>query len=174
MKVRDILGILAVISVFAVLGMFAGCAMRQTMKTGAGENINTDKLITDEYFKDDYLVKVALERNRNSGFYGLQATYMNDIAYGAFLGGKDFPEGSKIDLVFFSFYEKDGVVFPIEKIWSAGMEKTPTELTENWGYSSVDYATMKSKFPDPVTSCYTGCHKAKKSNDYVFIDHPRK
>ena len=65
-------------------------------------------LLNDQDFKSDHLVKVALERNDESGFYGLQATYMNKVAYTAFVNGVDFPENSKIILAFFDFSEKTG------------------------------------------------------------------
>lgn len=152
-----------------------GCATHsRTMKTGAGENITVRNLIDDQDFKNDHLVKVALDHSKESGFYGLQATYMNDVAYDAFVNGNDFCENSKIVLAFFNFSDKDGIILPGKKMWSATMEKTMESKTGNWEYSSTDYQTLKPKFPDPVNTCYVGCHKAKESNDYVFLEHPRK
>ena len=165
-----------------ILGLFlivftsyfvSGCATTQYMKTGAGENIAIDRMVIDQDFKDDHLVKVALERDKSSNFYGAQATYMNDSAYAAFKERKDFPKDSKITLAFFGFSDKDGIVLPTEKMWSATMQKTLAKETGNWSYVSIDYNTMKPKFTDPVGVCYTGCHKVKEDNDYVFIEHPR-
>ena len=168
MKARGFVGFLSVVCIVAI----AGCAMNtRTMKTGNGESIAVN-LLNDQDFKSDHLVKVALERNDESGFYGLQATYMNKVAYTAFVNGVDFPENSKIILAFFDFSEKNGVVLPEKKMWSATMKKTKAETTGNWAYSSVDYQTLKPKFPDPVETCYVGCHKAKENNDYVFLEHP--
>lgn len=172
MKVKSLLGILAVVCIIAI----AGCAMNaRTMKTGKGESVAVN-LLNDQEFKNDHLVKVALERDKNSGFYGLQTTYMNDVAYTAFVNQKDFPNDSKITLAFFDFsYDVNEVVSPGKKMWSAMMLKTAiAEITGNWLYCSIDYQTLKPKFPDPVDTCYTGCHMAKKSNDYVFLEHPRK
>lgn len=175
MKARGFGGILSVICIVAI-GCISGCAMHhsQMMKTDKGENIATDKLINDANFYEHHLIKVALERNKESGFYGLQATYMNDIAYTAFVNQKDFPDTSKITLAFFDFsYDVNEAVLPGKKMWSATMLKTPTAgITGNWLYYSIDYQTLKPKFPDPVETCYTGCHMAKKSNDYVFLEHP--
>lgn len=170
MKGRGFLGIFSFICIAAI----AGCAMHhsQMMKTDKGENIATDKLMSDADFKDHNLVKVALERNKESGFYGVQATYMNGDAYTAFMDGKDFPDGSKIALVFFNFSEAGGIILPGEKMWSATMKKTRAATDGNWAYSSIDYQTMGPKFPDPVSTCYVGCHKAQENNDYVFLEHP--
>lgn len=175
MKARGFGGILSVICIVAI-GCISGCAMHhsQIMKTDKGENIVTDELTNDADFYEHRLIKVALERNKESGFYGLQATYMNEVAFVALVSGIDFPDSSKISLVFFNFSDKNGIVSPGKKMWSATMQKTRAEKTGNWEYSSIDYQTLKSKFPDPVDTCYIGCHKVKESNDYVFLEHPRK
>lgn len=175
MKARGFVEILSVICIVAIV-CISGCAMNntQTMKTGKGESVAVN-LLNDQEFKNDHLVKVALERNKESGFYGLQTTYMNDIAYTAFVNQKDFPDASKIILAFFNFSDVNGKILPGEKMWSAMMLKTAiAEITGNWLYCSIDYQTLKPKFPDPVDTCYTGCHMAKESNDYVFLEHPRK
>lgn len=174
MKRIGFLGILAVVCVS--VGCIAGCAVNntRTMKTDKGGNIATDKLINDANFYEHHLIKVALERNKESGFYGLQATYMNEVAFVALVSGIDFPDSSKISLVFFNFSDVSGKILPGEKMWSATMQKTRAEKTGNWEYSSIDYQTLKPKFPDPVDTCYVGCHMAKESNDYVFLEHPRK
>lgn len=166
MRLKSLLVILAIMAI-------VGCAMNtRSMKTGKGENIATDKLINDADFYEHRLIKVALERDKDSGFYGLQATYMNEVAFVALVSGIDFPDSSKISLVFFDFSDVNGVVSPGKKMWSATMQKTRAEKTGNWEYSSIDYQTFKPKFPDPIDTCYTGCHMAKKSNDYVFLEHP--
>lgn len=172
MKGRVSVGVLIICM---AIGSIAGCAMyhSQMMKTGKGDNIATDKLRNDADFRYDSLIKIALERNKESGFYGLQATYMNEIAFVALVSGIDFPYSSKISLVFFSFSEAGGTIFPGEKMWSATMLKTPlAEKTGNWLYISADYKTLEPKFPDPIDTCYVGCHKAKENNDYVFLEHP--
>lgn len=171
MKLKSLSVILAIVCIMAIVG----CAMNntQTMKTGKGESVAVN-LLNDREFKNDHLVKVALERNKESGFYGLQTTYMNDIAYTAFVNQKDFPDVSKIILAFFNFSDVNGKILPGEKMWSATMQKTRAEKTGNWEYSSIDYQTLKPKFPDPVDTCYIGCHKVKENNDYVFLEHPRK
>ena len=172
MKIRGFGGILAVVCITTIVGI-VGCAMHsQTMKTGNGENIATWKLTSDQCFKDHHLVKVALERNKESGFYGAQGTYMNEVAFKALTEGTVFPENSKIILAFFSFSDKNKVVLPGEKMWSATMEKTMAETTGNWVYSSIDHKKLEPKFPDPIDTCYIGCHKAKENNDYVFLEHP--
>ena len=169
MKGRVFAGVLIICM---AIGSIAGCAMHhsQMMKTDKGDNIAVDKLKNDADFYDHRLIKVVLERNKESGFYGLQATYMNEIAFVALVSGIDFPDNSEISLVFFNFSEARGIILPGEKMWSATMLKTPiAKITGNWLYCSIDYQTLKPKFSDPISVCYTGCHKAKENNDYVFL-----
>lgn len=173
MKARGLGGILSVICIVAIV-CISGCAMNnsQIMKTDKGESIVTDRLINDTDFYEHRLIKVALERNEENSFYGLQATYMNEVAFVALVSGIDFPDSSKISLVFFNFSDVNGVVSPGKKMWSATMKKTRAEKTGNWEYSSIDYQISRPKFPDPVDTCYVKCHMTKKSNDYVFLEHP--
>lgn len=153
------------------IGVITGCAMTcKTTKTEKGEIIATDALLNDKYFKDYHLVKVAVDKNQKSSFYGVQATYMNEEAFKALENGTDFPNESKVVLAFFSFFEDPGATIPEEKMWSAMMWKTEkAKSTGGWGYSSVDYKTLEPKLPDAVTGCYTLCHSNQKSNDSLYM-----
>lgn len=159
--------------VIGIIGLF-GCATQGSglgpvKKTEKGESIATARLVNDiNYFENDHLVKVAFEWDIKSPFYGVQGTYMNDVAYTAFTSGKNFPEGSEITLAFFDFNKKDNVIVPTQFMWSAVMGKSLSAVaTGGWKY----YSFPDGKVPEPDKGCYISCHQAQKSNDYLFLKH---